>query len=74
MAVAGEALFARIPRDDAMLERTQLAALDPWQVAPDSRFVRAMEELARRLITGGHQGSAAGKIVACRPTAIGPRV
>jgi pilus assembly protein CpaE len=66
--------FARIPRDDRMLERTQLEARDPWQIAPDSGFVRGIEDLARHLMARRKGSSASLKVVACRPTAIGPRV
>lgn len=74
-ALAGAGPFALIPRDDRLLERAELQAQDPWQVAPDSKFVRAIEDLARGLIQRRPQAATrGGKIVACRPTAIGPRI
>jgi pilus assembly protein CpaE len=69
-----ETPFARIPRDDQLLERAELKARDPWQIAPDSQFVRGAEDLARNLIARRERTTAAPRIVACRPTAIGPRV
>lgn len=73
--LAGAGPFALIPRDDRLLERAELQAQDPWQIAPDSKFVRAIEELARSLIQRRQQAAPrGGKIVACRPTAIGPRI
>jgi pilus assembly protein CpaE len=68
-----ETPFAAIPRDDQLLERAELKARDPWQIAPDTQFVRGIEDLARNLIARRHRTTAASRIVACRPTAIGPR-
>jgi len=73
--LAGAGHFALIPRDDRMLERVELEAQDPWQLAPDSKFVRAIEDLARGLIQRRPQAAPrAGKFIACSPTAIGPRI
>jgi pilus assembly protein CpaE len=72
--LAGAGPFALIPRDDRLLERAQLEAQDPWQLAPDSKFVRAIEDLARGLIQRRPQAAPRGKFIACRPTAIGPRI
>jgi pilus assembly protein CpaE len=49
----GRAVFAKIPRDEKSLERGQLLAQDLWQIAPGSPLVRAVEELARRIGSGG---------------------
>jgi pilus assembly protein CpaE len=46
-------LFAKIPRDEKVLERVQLSAQDLWQVAPNSALAKSVEELARRLETPG---------------------
>ena len=45
-------IFAKIPRDEKLLERVQLRAQDIWQAGPGSALVRAIEDLARRLATG----------------------
>ncbi len=49
----GRPIYAKIPRDDKGLERTQVRALDLWQVGSGSPLARAVEELARRLATEG---------------------
>lgn len=73
--LAGVGLFAAVPRDDQLLERAELQALDPWQIAPDSKFVCAIEELARSLIhRQPRPAPRSTKFLACRPTAIGPRI
>jgi Flp pilus assembly CpaE family ATPase len=68
-----ETPFAAIPRDDQLLERAELKARDPWQIAPDAHFVRGIEDLARNLIARRQRTTATSRLVACRPTAIGPR-
>jgi len=42
-------IYARIPRDEKVLERVQLSAQDLWQVAPNSPLTKAVEEMARKL-------------------------
>lgn len=49
----GRPIYAKIPRDEKVLERMQLRAQDLWQVGSGTPLVRAVEELARRLATGG---------------------
>ncbi|HEY6419554.1 MAG TPA: AAA family ATPase [Candidatus Binataceae bacterium] len=44
-----KAFYARIPRDEKVLDRVQLSAQDLWQVAPNSALARTVEEIARRL-------------------------
>ncbi len=48
----GRPIFAKIPRDEKLLERVQLRAQDIWQAGPGSSLVRSVEDLARRLATG----------------------
>lgn len=45
-------IFAKIPRDEKMLERAQLRATDLWQVGQGSVLARSIEDLARRLASG----------------------
>ena len=45
----GVSCFAKIPRDDRMLEKMQLRVQDLWQLAPHSALARAIEALARRI-------------------------
>jgi pilus assembly protein CpaE len=49
----GRPIYAKIPRDEKVLERVQLRAQDLWQVAPGSPLARSIEDLGRRLATGG---------------------
>jgi len=42
-------IFAKVPRDEKVLERIQLSAKDLWQVAPSSPLAKSVEELARRV-------------------------
>ncbi len=42
-------IYARIPRDEKVLERVQLSAQDLWQVAPNSPLTKTVEEMARKL-------------------------
>jgi len=42
-------IYARIPRDEKVLERVQLSAQDLWQVAPNSPLTKSVEEMARKL-------------------------
>jgi len=48
----GRPIFAKIPRDEKILERVQLRAQDLWQVGQTSPLTRGIEELARRLANG----------------------
>ena len=48
----GRPIFAKIPRDEKVLERVQLRAQDLWQVGQTSPLTRGIEELARRLVNG----------------------
>jgi pilus assembly protein CpaE len=45
-------IFAKIPRDEKVLERAQLRATDLWQVGQGSVLARSIEDLARRLASG----------------------
>ncbi|MGH7934401.1 MAG: AAA family ATPase [Candidatus Binataceae bacterium] len=49
----GRPIYAKIPRDEKVLERIQLRAQDLWQVGQGSLLARAIEDLARRLAAGG---------------------
>jgi len=48
-ATLQQPIFARLPRDDRMMERAAAMAQTPWQLAPRSPLVRAFEDLARCL-------------------------
>jgi pilus assembly protein CpaE len=50
-------IYAKIPRDEKVLERVQLSAQDLWQVAPNSPLTKAVEEMARKLDGVGEQDS-----------------
>lgn len=45
----GVGCFAKLPRDDRMLEKMQLRVQDLWQAGPNSALARAIEALARRI-------------------------
>ncbi len=45
----GVGCFAKIPRDDRMLEKMQLRVQDLWQLGPNSALAQAIEALARRI-------------------------
>jgi pilus assembly protein CpaE len=49
----GRPIYAKIPRDERTLERVQLRAQDLWQVGHATPLARAIEDLARRLSSGG---------------------
>jgi len=49
----GRPIYAKIPPDEKVLERMQLRAQDLWQVGSGTPLARSVEELARRLATGG---------------------
>jgi pilus assembly protein CpaE len=51
-AILSRPIYARIPRDDRVMENAAALAKTPWQVAPRSALVRAYEELAARLSAG----------------------
>jgi len=68
----GRPIYAKIPRDERVLERVQLRAQDLWQVGPSSPLARAIEDLARRLVSGGEVvGEVNGGIVARLLSAFG---
>jgi pilus assembly protein CpaE len=48
-AVVRRPIYARIPRDDRLLEQAAVLGRTPWQIAPRSALVRAYEKLAQRL-------------------------
>jgi pilus assembly protein CpaE len=56
----GRPIYAKIPKDEKVLERVQLRAQDLWQVGPGSPLVRAIEDLGRRLAMGGDVASEQG--------------
>ncbi|HUY29127.1 MAG TPA: AAA family ATPase [Candidatus Binataceae bacterium] len=72
-------IFAKVPRDEKILERIQLSAKDLWQVAPSSPLAKSIEEIARRVtsinpaIAGAETGSADGSIVSRLLNVIGAR-
>jgi len=49
----GRPIYAKIPPDEKVLERMQLRAQELWQVGSGTPLARSVEELARRLATGG---------------------
>ena len=49
----GRPIYAKIPRDEKVLERMQLRAQDLWTVGSGSPLARTVEDLARRLATRG---------------------
>ena len=53
-------IYAKIPRDEKVLERVQLSAQDLWQVAPNSPLTKGVEEMARKL-DGVSDEDAAGR-------------
>jgi pilus assembly protein CpaE len=70
----GRPIFARIPRDEKVLERVELRAQDLWQVAPNSTLARAVEDLARRLTAAGEAPvESQGGFVSRLLSVIGPR-
>lgn len=52
-----KSLYAKIPRDEKVLERIQLSAQDLWQVAPNSPLAKCVEDLARRLEMGAEMAA-----------------
>ncbi|HXZ87077.1 MAG TPA: AAA family ATPase [Candidatus Binataceae bacterium] len=69
----GRTIYAKIPRDEKVLERVQLRAQDLWQVGPGSPLARAVEDLARRLASGGEATTEQGGIVSRLLSAFGQR-
>jgi pilus assembly protein CpaE len=69
----GRPIYAKIPRDEKMLERVQLRAQDLWQVGPGSPLARAVEDLARRLASGGESPAEQGGLVSRIKSAFGGR-
>ena len=70
----GRPIYAKIPRDEKVLERVQLRAQDLWQVGPGSLLARAVEDLARPLATGGEASvEQGGGIVSRLLTVFGQR-
>jgi pilus assembly protein CpaE len=70
-------IFAKIPRDEKILERIQLSAQDLWQVAPNSPLAKSVEEIARRVASGNPDaaldGAPEGSIVSKLLNVIGAR-
>jgi pilus assembly protein CpaE len=56
----GRPIYAKVPKDEKVLERVQLRAQDLWQVGPATPLARAIEDLARRLALGGDLGNEQG--------------
>lgn len=69
----GRPIYAKIPRDEKVLERVQLRAQDLWQVGPGSPLARAVEDLARRLASGGEATTEHGGIMSRLLSAFGQR-
>jgi pilus assembly protein CpaE len=59
----GQPIFARIPRDEKLLELTQVRAQDLWQLGHSSTLTRAVEDLCRRLNGGASEAEAARGIM-----------
>lgn len=67
-------IYAKIPRDEKVLERVQLSAQDLWQVAPNSPLTKAVEEMARKLDgVGDADSSRNGSIVSRFLSSFGTR-
>jgi pilus assembly protein CpaE len=70
----GRPIYAKIPRDEKVLERMQLRAQDLWQVGAGSPLTRSVEELARRLATGAEVAAEqSGGLVSRLLSALGGR-
>jgi pilus assembly protein CpaE len=69
----GRPIYAKVPRDEKVLERVQLRAQDLWQVGPGSLLARSVEELARRLTSGGEVAAEHGGIMSRLLSAFGQR-
>jgi len=70
-----KSFYAKIPREEKVLERIQLSAQDLWQVAPSSPLAKSVEDLARRLEMGAEQnaGDNGNSLVSRLLLAIGAR-
>lgn len=53
-------IFAKVPRDEKILERIQLSAQDLWQVASNSALAKSIEEIARRVASANVTFASAG--------------
>jgi pilus assembly protein CpaE len=69
----GRPIYAKVPRDEKVLERVQLRAQDLWQVGPGSPLARSVEDLARRLASGGEVAIEHGGIMSRLLSAFGQR-
>ncbi len=69
----GRPIYAKIPRDEKVLERVQLRAQDLWQVGPGSSLARAIEDLGRRLSSGGEAMAEQSGIMSRLLSAFGQR-
>ena len=67
-------IYAKIPRDEKVLERVQLSAQDLWQVAPNSPLTKNVEEMARKLDgISDDDGARGGSIVSRLLSSFGGR-
>jgi len=69
----GRSIYAKVPRDEKLLERIQLRAQDLWQVGPGSPLGRSIEELAKRLAAGEVVVESSGGLVSRLLSAFGGR-
>jgi pilus assembly protein CpaE len=69
----GRSIYAKVPRDEKLLERIQLRAQDLWQVGPGSPLARSIEELAKRLAAGEIVVESSGGLVSRLLSAFGGR-
>jgi pilus assembly protein CpaE len=69
----GRSIYAKVPRDEKLLERIQLRAQDLWQVGPGSPLARSIEELAKRLAAGEAVVESSGGLVSRLLSALGGR-
>ncbi len=69
----GRSIYAKVPRDEKLLERIQLRAQDLWQVGPGSPLARSIEELAKRLAAGEAVVESSGGLVSRLLSAFGGR-
>ena len=69
----GRPIYAKVPRDEKLLERIQLRAQDLWQVGPGSPLARSIEELAKRLAAGEVVIESSGGLVSRLLSAFGGR-
>jgi len=69
----GRSIYAKVPRDEKLLERIQLRAQDLWQVGPGSPLARSIEELAKRLAAGEVLAESSGGLVSRLLSAFGGR-